>query len=228
MDLNPRTANGGVLGIAFAVLLFFSAVMITAPGASHPASEISTYYADHRGFVLVAEALGLIAALAFLAFALRFALAATPGPDDPDKWRLVWSSGVLVFTAAVVASMPIIALALTADGNAAPPYTHTLAQLANGTNAALFLTITLFLAAAATQATKAPAWLRASAAIGALLAVARTVAGLLTLNSVLDSAAPLAFLAIILAASIWMLLPGPPAKARYDGDGRGGGPGPFA
>jgi hypothetical protein len=226
MDLNPRTANGGVLGIAFAVLLFFGAVMVSAPGASSPASEISTYYADHRGPVLVAQALGLIAAVAFLAFALRFALAATPGPAEPEKWRMLWSSGVLVFTAAVVTSMPTIALALTADSNAAPPYTHTLAQFANGTDAALFLTITLFLAAAATQGTKAPPWLRGGAAIGALLAVARTIAGLLTVDSVLDPVAPLAFIAVILAASIWMLLPGPPQKAKSDHDWDDG-PGPF-
>ena len=228
MDLNPRTANGGVLGIAFVVLLSFSTVMISAPGASHPASEVSTYYADHRAAVLLAETLALLGAVSFLAFALRFAFAATPGPEDPDKWRIVWSSGVLVFTAAVVASMPAIALALTGNSNAAPSYTHTLAQLANGTGAALFLSITLFLAAVSTQGIKTPPWLRATAAIGALLAVARTVAGLLTVSSVLDAVAPLAFIAVVLAASVWMLLPGPPQRARSDEDNRRDGRGPFA
>lgn len=223
MDLNPRTANGGMLGIAFGVLLFASATMVSAPGADSPASEVSTYFADNRAVVLVSQGMALLAAVAFLAFALRFAFAATPGHQEPDKWRLVWSTGALVFAAGVVATLPLIALALTSDAQAADTSTRTLAQLAEGTDAALFLTVTLFLAATATQGTRAPAWLRASAAIGALLAIARTVAGLVQVGSALDAAAPLAFITVILAASVWMLLPGPPQKVnrRPGDDGRG-------
>ena len=221
MNFHPRTANGGWLGIAFGVLLFASAAMLAAPGADSPASEISTYFADNRGVVLVSQAIILTAAVFFLAFALRFALAATPGPAEPDKWRLVWSTGVLVFAAAVVTALPVIALALTSDANAANSSTHTLAQLADGTDAALFLTITLFLAAVATQGTRTPAWLRASAAIGALVAIARTVAGLLQVTSVLDAVAPLAFIAVVLGASVWMLRPGPPQRVDPGNDGRG-------
>lgn len=213
VNLHPRTANGGLLGIVFGVLLFASAAMVAPPGGDSPASEISTYFADHRVAVLVSQGIGLAAAVVFLAFALRFALAVTPGPADPDKWRMVWSSGVLVFAAAVVAALPMIALALSSDADAASSWTHTLAQLADGTDAALFLTVALFLSAAATQGVKAPPWLRASAAIAALFAVARAVAGLLALTTALDAAAPLAFIAVVLAASVWMLLPGPPQKA---------------
>ncbi len=225
MNLNLRTANGGVLGIVFGVLLLLSATMVSAPGADSPASEVSTYFAENRVIVLVAQGIGLFAAVVFLAFALRLAFAVTPGHADPDKWRLAWSSGVLVFAAAVVTSLPIIALALTSDAQAANSWTHTLSQLADGTDAALFLTITLFLAAVATQGTRAPAWLRASAAIGALLAIARSSAGLLHVTSILDSVAPLAFITVILAASVWMLWPGPPQKVDRDSDGGRGGPG---
>ncbi len=224
MDLNPRTVNGGMLGIAFGVLLFASATMVSSPGADSPASEVSTYFADNRAVVLVAQGMALLAAVAFLAFALRFAFAVTPGHGDPDKWRLVWSTGALVFAAAVVATLPLIALALTSDAQAAGRSTHTLAQLAGGTDAALFLTVTLFLAATATQGTRAPAWLRASAAVGALLAIARTVAGLMQVGSALDTAAPLAFITVILAASVWMLLPGPPQKVGPGPGGDGHGP----
>jgi hypothetical protein len=222
VNLSLRTANGGVFGIAFGVLLFASASMVSPPGAQSPASEISTYFADNRVAVLMAQGIGLAAAVFFLGFALRFAFAVTPGHDGPDKWRLVWSSGVLVFTAAVVTSLPFIALALTSEAQAASSSTDTLAQLADGTDAALFLTITLFLAATATQGTRAPAWLRASAAISALLAIARTVTGLMQVDSVLDAAAPLAFIAVILAASVWMLTPGQPQKVDrgLGGDGR--------
>ena len=227
MNLHPRTANGGWLGIAFGVLLFASAAMLSAPGADSPASEISTYFADNRAVVLASQAIVLAAAVFFLAFALRFALAATPGPAEPDKWRLVWSSGVLVFAAAVVTALPVIALALTSDANAANASTHTLAQFEDGTDAALFLTITLFLAAVATQGTKAPPWLRAGAAIGALVAIARSVAGLLHVTTVLDAVAPLAFIAVVLGASVWMLRPGPPQRAGRGpgGDGSGDGRG---
>jgi hypothetical protein len=229
VNLHPRTANGGWLGIASGALLLVSAAMLSAPGADGPASEISTYFADSRAVVLLSQAVGLAAAVLFLAFALRFALAATPGPADPDRWRLVWSSGVLVFAAAVVASLPTILLALTSDANAASSWTRPLALLADGTDAALFLTIALFLAAAATQGTRAPAWLRASAAIGALLAIARSIAGLVQVTSVLEAVAPLAFIAVVLAASVWMLWPGPPQKVDQgpggDGRGPGGGPG---
>jgi hypothetical protein len=218
VDLHPRTANGGLLGIGFAVLLFLSAMMVSVPSSVSPASEVSIYFADNRAIILLAQAIGLAAAVLFLGFALRLALATTPGPADPDKWRFVWSSGVLVFAAAVVTSLPIVALALTSDANAAHPYTHTLAQFAEGTDAALFLTIALFFAGLATQGIKAPAWLRASAAIGTLLAIARAMVGLFRVESVLGAVAPLAFIAVIVAASVWMLLPGPPQKADSNKD----------
>ena len=210
MDLNPRTVNGGLLGIICGGLLLASVAMVSAPGADSPASEVSTYYADHVFSVLLATAVSLAAGVIFLAFALRLAVAVTPGPDDLEKWRLVWSSGVLVFAGVIVAALPVVALALTSDANAANSWTRTLAQLADGTDAALFVTIALFLAAVATQGTKGPAWLRAGAAIGALLAIARAMIGLFGVESVLDAVAPLAFIALILAASVWMLLPGPP------------------
>ena len=226
MNLHPKTANGGLLGIVCGALLLASGVLVAAPGAETAASEVSTYYVDHRISVVLATAVSLVAAVVFLAFALRFAAAVTPGPDDMQKWRLVWSAAVLVFAGVVVAALPVVALALTSEANAARSYTGTLAQLSDGTDAALFVTVAIFLAATATQGIKAPAWLRAGAAIGALFAIARALTSLFRVESVLDPIAPLAFVTVILAASIWMLLPGPPQADEQHRHRRRNGHGP--
>lgn len=204
-EQQARAGTGGWTGIAFAVLLFVSAVMVTAPASDSPAGEIATFYADNRAVVIVAQAIGLAAAVLFLAFALRFALAATPGPADPDKWRLVWTSGVLVFAAAVVTALPPIVLALTARAAEVTSSIRILAELSDVTDAALFLTISLFMAAVATQAVRTPSWLRAGAAGAGLVALGRAATGFARADSPLDILAPLFFIALVLAASVWML-----------------------
>lgn len=193
--VTPRRA--GWLGISFVVLLFLSAGVVTLPASSQPAEAIAAFYAAHRAIILVTQALGLVAAALFIGFAdgLGWATAAGPSPRP----RAIEYAGLLVAAAAVLTAMPVIALALS---HSAPA---EWLRMTDWSDAVLFLAMGLFGLAVTLKGRAAPVWLRLLALLVGLVALARSLAGFLGLTSALDAIAPLAFMALVLAAAITLL-----------------------
>jgi hypothetical protein len=221
----PATANGGWYGLATAALLVVASLLNRPPSVDETAAVAAVYYDERTALVVLAVACTLAAALTFLAFSLRFALAATPGPAAPEKWRLTWSSGVLVVAAVIVAALPSLVLAFTSRAQAAGDLTYPLVQLTASAAAAVSFTASLYLAVIATQGLRLPVWLRGMAAAGGVVLLLHAVAGFLRYPSLLDVVAPLTFAAVVLAASLWLLTPRP-EDAPPEAEGTAGGAGP--
>jgi hypothetical protein len=137
---------GGWLGITFAVLLFLSAALVSAPGSEGSGAQIATFYAEHGPVVYVAQAIGLVAVAVFLLFARRFNAFAASAAANAS--RPIRDSALAVAAAAVLTAIPIIALAASSSATS-PSSAHTLARLADITDVVLFAAIAVFLTAVA-------------------------------------------------------------------------------
>ena len=199
MATKSTRRSTGWLGILFVVLLFLSAGMVTLPSSAQTPSAIAGFYAANRTVVLVAQVVGLLAAPVFIAFALGFE-DNMARPHAPRRVGFIGWAGIVVGAASVATSVPVMVLALTTTGLA------LMVRMTDLSDVVLFLAIGAFCAATVVRVEQAPVWLRSLAALTGLVALARSVAGLLGTTSFLDVAAPLAFLGFVLAASIYLLL----------------------
>ena len=184
-----RTA--GWWGLGFVVLLLLSAGMVTVPGRGATVQAARGFYRDHLGIIVVAQVIGLLAAVAFVLFAL--------GLQRQDWGRpLLRYAGVAVAAASVVTAVPVLWLCMAAS-TVTPPMLTGLLIASDIADAVLFLAIAGFATAIAIAAR--PQWAKALALAVALLSIVRAVL-LVTGSELLEVAAPVAFLVLVLVLSV--------------------------
>ena len=177
----------GWAGLAFSVLLLVSAGMVNGPTADRPGDEISSFYTTNWTVVLIAEAIGIVAALVFATF--------TSLLSDLMGERRVRMAGRIVVLVAVQTSIPIVMLAI---GVSEP---DALVQLSAGTDAALSLAIAAFLGVVASR--ELPVSIRTVCGIVAVLSFARGLLGQVPAFEVLRIIAPVGFLGSVLVLAVW-------------------------
>ena len=180
-------------GLAFTVLLLLSAGMASVPDARDSTDLVRNFYLQHTEVILIAQAVGAVAAAVFAMFARLVALTA----DTPSQALPVRRSGYALALAAAVTAIPVLWLCAVAD-NGSADLLHRLTVASDWTDVLLFATIAAFSWSVTTAAARP--WLRAVAVGVGVLAAARAV--LLALGrTTLELAAPLAFLALVIALS---------------------------
>ncbi len=184
-----RTA--GWWGLGFVVLLLLSAGMVTVPGRGATVQAALGFYRDHLGIIVVAQVIGLLAAVAFVLFAV--------GLQRQDRGRpLLRYAGVAVAAASVVTAVPVLWLCVAAS-TVTPAMLTGLLVASDLADAVLFLAIAGFATAIAIAAR--PQWAKALALAVALLSIVRAVL-LVTGSELLEVAAPVAFLVLVLVVSV--------------------------
>jgi hypothetical protein len=189
----------GWLAIVFVVLLFLSAGMVTLPSSTQSPEVTADFYAANRWIIIIVQAFGLIAAPVFIAFALGVQNSMS-SVHASDRIEAMGLAGILVGMVSLVTAVPVIVLSLTTYNL---PFWVRMTDLSD---AILFLAIAVFCASSAVRGDHAPVWWRAVAALAGLFAMVRSIAGFVRATSVLDLAAPLAFITFILVTGIYLLL----------------------
>lgn len=203
---SPRTAGGpaGVWGWAFVVLLLLSAGMASVPGGGDATGTVRDFYTRHPGVVVLAQVVGLVAAAAFVPFALSLRRA-----SGHRRWGALEEAGLGVAAAAAVTAVPVLWLAMVADSGSGP-LVHGLAVASDLTDVLLFAAIATW--AAALLRAAETVWFRTLAGAVAVLALARAVL-LLFRSGALEQVAPLAFVVVVAVLSTLVLLHRSPLRA---------------
>lgn len=193
-----RDRVAGWWGLSFVVLLLLSAGMASVPGGSDSASVVRDFYTAHTGVIVVAQVVSLLASAAFVPFVLTLRRGAGARGDRPD----VEAAGVALALASVLTVVPVLWLTVVAD-TGSKGLVHGLAVASDLTDVALFTAIALW-AGTLVRASTTSAF-RAVAGVVAVLGMARAVL-LLARSSVLEVVAPLAFIVLVVALSLLVLL----------------------
>ena len=187
MSGNTRSGpSDGWWFIAFVVLVFVGAAVVSLPESDRPPNTIHAFYSAHRVAVTVTQVAGLVATGALL-MVIRALLRWVGG-----GWPLV-VTGTLVALANVGTAVPVLWLAYGTGGSVAT----SLARWGDWTDDILFIVIGLFAVVLSTVA-PGPA-LRLGCALVAVLCTVRGAGGALGLTA-LDVVAPLAFLVLM----VWL------------------------
>ncbi len=201
--------KGAWWGVAFVILLFVSAAMVSLPTAAEPGNRIAAFYKAHQQVIVWQQIVGTLALLPFLAFAGALSLWAR---IDGRRNRWLMPAAGLVALATVVTSLVPLAMALMP--NLSPDLAHQLTVVEDLADSVLFASLAGFVLATSTGA---PVWVRALAVLVALAGLARAVLSPFGLT-VLDFAAPLAVLGFVVLLSGRLLFrPSPrhhPERAR--------------
>jgi hypothetical protein len=196
--------KGGWWGIAFVIALLVSAGMVSLPTAAEHGTNISDFYSAHRQIIIWQQVVGALALLPFLAFVAAIIDRIRATGRQPSGWLIPASA--LVVAAELATNVVPIALVLASQPSA--DLAHTLTLVEDLADSALFASIAAFVLAASSAETS---WVRALTALVALASVARAVASPLGLTA-LDTAAPLAFIGVVVLLSIRMLAGAGPAR----------------
>ena len=193
-----REHRAGWLGIAFAVLLLLQAGMADIPTLDTPIGRIQRFYANHGGIIVVAQIISIFASILFFVFV--WALAGQLSLRTAPAITRLRATGVLVGLASIATAIPPVLLGLASVPSDATA--HALTRAADLTDVVLFTAIALFSLELARDATIG--WLKGAALAMVALSVVRAVLGVAEVTA-LDIAAPLAFLALVLAVSFGVL-----------------------
>jgi hypothetical protein len=185
----------GWWGIAFVVILFMQAVMVSLPTHAESGQTIQNFYAAHSQLILLQQLLGVLGLIPFV----LFALALGAGSRRP----LMVAVGWLVVAEVLSNFIPLVIV--VTNPSAAAAHGWTVAE--DVADAALFVAIAIFALASTLGETS---WVRALGWLGAAIAVARVAASPFGIAA-LDAVAPLAFVALVLVLSIRLLLGSRPA-----------------
>jgi hypothetical protein len=180
-------------GVAFVLLLLLSAGMVTVPGADRGASFVRDFYEANRTVIVLAQAIGLMAAVAFLPFARGLQRQSWVGRRP---WVFVFGAAVSV--AAVLAAVPPLLLCVVAS-TAGSGTLDALATASDRVDVVLFATISAFAVAVAVAVDTT--WVRALSAIVALTTAVRGLFSL-TGQEPLELVAPMAFLVLVVSLAI--------------------------
>ena len=182
---SPRA--GGLWGIAFVVVLFVSAAMVSLPTASESGDSIRAFYQAHGSIIVLQQVVGAAALFPFLLFAISL--------------KRPWVVPATAFLAAAELAtnlVPLFIVTSAPDAGGA----HTLTQVEDLADAALFVAIALFLDAASRGEIY---WLRWIAVAAAAICLMRAIVSPLEIKY-LDAIAPLAFILVVLLLSARLLL----------------------
>jgi len=194
-----RSRRAGWSGVTFVVLLLLSAGMASAPHGTDSVSTVREFYGEHAGVVVVAQLLGLVAAVAFAVHAQALASLVSSRRSVP-----VSAAGTAVAASAGLTAVPVLVLAATVE-HAPDRLVGAMARASDWTDVVLFTAVSLFALAAARAS--AGVWAGAMAGSVALLSIARAVL-LAGGSSALSVAAPTAFLVLVTALSMRELTTG--------------------
>ena len=184
--------RGGWWGIAFVAAVVVQAAMVSLPTAASSGERIRVFYAVHAQLVVAQQVLGILALIPLVGFVV--ALQRRLGGR---QWLV--AGAALVMAAEVSTNVPPLILALSRPSAQAA---HGLTAVEDVADAALFACVALF---ALVVALKSGWLLRVLGLVVAGLTLARAVATPLA-PPILDTAAPIAFLALVLAVSVHMLI----------------------
>jgi hypothetical protein len=201
--------KGAWWGVAFVILLFVSAAMVSLPIAAEPGDRIAAFYNAHQQVIVWQQIVGTLALLPFLAFAGALSLWARM---DGRRNRWLMPVAGLVALATVVTSLVPLAMALMP--NLSPDLAHQLTVVEDLADSVLFASLAGFVLATSTGA---PVWVRVLAILVALASLARAVLSPFGLT-VLDVAAPLAVLAFVVLLSGRLLFS--PSPRHHSEDAR--------
>ncbi|HEY4868172.1 MAG TPA: hypothetical protein VIK45_21975 [Candidatus Dormibacteraeota bacterium] len=193
------TRRGGWWGIAFVLAIAVVAGAVSLPTAKSSGDYIRAFYAAHAQLIIVQQILEILALVLFVGFVVALQRRLGGG-----RWLL--AAAALVVAAEVGTNVPPLILAIS---NPSAQTAHTLTVVEDLADATLFASIALF---AIAVALKTSSWLRALSLIVGVLTLTRAVAGPLGVT-ILDTVAPIAFLALVLAVSIHMLITRPGRQA---------------
>src|SRR4051812_9598722 len=150
--------SAGTWGWSFAILLLVSAGMASVPNGRDSMSTIRVFYENNAGLILVAQVLGLLAALTFIPFAI--ALERQGHDQEPTTSAWITWSGMGVAVGAVLTAIPVLWLTAIVDGGDTTMI-RRLVEASDLTDVVLFVAIAGF--AAALLRAAAVAWLRVAA-----------------------------------------------------------------
>ena len=196
--------KGAWWGVAFVILLFVSAAMVSLPTAAEPGNRIAAFYKAHQQVIVWQQIVGTLALLPFLAFAAALSRWARM---DGRRNRWLMPAAGLVVLATVATSLVAGAMALMPD--LSPALAHQLTVIEDLADSVLFASLAGFVLATSTGA---PVWVRALAVLVAIASLARAVLSPFGVT-VLDVAAPPAVLAFLLLMSGRLLFG--PAAGRH-------------
>jgi hypothetical protein len=180
-------------GVGFVLLLLLSAGMVTVPGADQGVSFVRNFYETNRAVIVIAQVIGLAAAVVFLPFARALQRQDWVGRDP---W--VFAGGAAVTGAAVLAGVPPLALCVVARG-AASSTISSLATASDLVDVVLFIAIAAF--AASVNVAVHATWVRVLSAVVVLSSGLRAVL-VLTGGETLELIAPLAFILLVLCLAV--------------------------
>jgi len=201
--------KGAWWGVAFVILLFVSAAMVSLPTAAEPGDRIAAFYNAHPQVIVWQQIVGTLALLPFLAFAAALSHWARM---DGQRNRWLMPAAGLVALATVVTSLVPLAMALMPDRS--PDLAHQLTVVEDLADSVLFASLAGFVLATSTGA---PGWVRALAVLVALASLARAVLSPFGLT-VLDVAAPLGVLGFVVLLSGRLLFS--PSPRHHNEDAR--------
>jgi hypothetical protein len=180
-------------GVAFVLLLLLSAGMVTVPGGDRGVAFVRDFYEANRIVIVLAQAIGLMAAAAFLPFARGLQRQSWVGRRP---WVFVFGAAVSV--AAVLAAVPPLLLCVVAS-TAGSGTLDALATASDRVDVVLFATISAFAVAVAVAVDTT--WVRALSAIVALTTAVRGLFSL-TGQEPLELVAPMAFIVLVVSLAI--------------------------
>ena len=102
--MKTTTLIGGIGGIVFGVLMFVGLLVAAPPGGSYKASDLTSYVASgHRGVVLVALYLVIVAILGLICLLARLREEVSVGADEqPVALSIFWGTGLAAAVAFVI------------------------------------------------------------------------------------------------------------------------------
>jgi hypothetical protein len=183
--------KGAGWGVAFVILLFVSAAMVSLPTAADGGDRIAAFYAAHQQLIVWQQIVGVLAMLPFLAFAASLNRSSRLAGEG-NQWLM--PAAVFVALASVVTSLVPLVMVLMA---LSPDLARQLTVVEDLADAVLFASLAGFVIAASTRA---PMWVRALAYLVAIAALTRAFMSPLGLTA-LDVAAPVAVLAFVILLS---------------------------
>jgi hypothetical protein len=205
LALPPRVASesvrkpdrvAGTLAAGFVVLLLATEVVLTLPDETASAAAVASFYATHRGFVVILQLLGVVAAGLLGAYAWRL--------RSVD--RMVAVAGLIMAACGLIPILITLVIAIVADPS--HPGTagrwNTLEPLGDDI---LFVGILLFAGAVALRLGRRLPTLGLLALFVAVSCLSRLVLEIVGRNrGVLDAIAPLSFVLLIAVMAILSFL----------------------
>lgn len=184
--------KGAWWGVAFVILLFVSAAMVSLPTGAERGDRIAAFYTAHQQMIVWQQIVGVVALVPFLAFAAALSSWARLG-GHTNRW-LMPAAG-LVALANIATSLVPLAMALTPT--LTPDLAHQLTVVEDLADSVLFASLAGFVLATSTGA---PVWVRVLAVLVTMASLAHALLSPFGVTA-LAVAAPLAVLAFVLMLS---------------------------